>query len=146
MQGLKSFLNPTVWQTTTGESAVPSAQRAAPISAIRVRVADVRGPDPLSLTRIRVVAQRIHDQTGLLVDITAGSSPHPVLISLPKGHFGQPQLQLREGWSKKGVTVGFLRALDARTLACSPISSSVVFLGNGALAASALDATEIGTS
>jgi putative ABC transport system permease protein len=147
MQGLKSFLNPNAWQTTAGQSAVPPAQRAAPISAIRVKVAGVTGPDALSLTRVRVVAQRIHDQTGLLVDITAGSSPHPVLISLPKGNFGQPALQLFEGWSKKGVTVGFLRALDRKDVGLFGLILLICgfFLGNGALASVRARRTEIGT-
>jgi hypothetical protein len=51
----------------------------APISAIRVRVAGVTGPDPVSLGRIRTVAQLIQQRTGLQVDITAGSSPTSVL-------------------------------------------------------------------
>ena len=72
-----------------------------------MRVEGVKGPDPLSLERIKVVAQKIHDQTGLDVDITAGSSPHPVLVELPAGKFGRPELLLREGWSKKGVSVSF---------------------------------------
>jgi hypothetical protein len=147
MNGLKSFLNPQIWQTPSGQSAVPSAQRSAPISAIRVKVAGVTGPDPLSLERIRVVAERIHDATGLLVDITAGSSPHPVLISLPKGHFGQPALQLREGWSKKGVTVGFLRALDRKDLGLFALILVICgcFLGNGTLASVRARRSEIGT-
>jgi putative ABC transport system permease protein len=93
------------------------------------------------------VAQRIHDSTGLLVDITAGSSPHPVLISLPKGNFGQPALQLLEGWSKKGVTVGFLRALDRKDVGLFALILLICgfFLGNGALASVCARRTEIGT-
>jgi putative ABC transport system permease protein len=147
MEGLKSFLSPKIWRTNNDTSAVPQAQRAAPISAIRVKVSGVTGPDALSLTRIRVVAQRIHDATGLAVDITAGSSPHPVLISLPKGNFGQPALQLFEGWSKKGVTVGFLRALDRKDLGLFALILLICgfFLGNGALASVRARRTEIGT-
>jgi len=147
MQGLKSFLNPKIWLTRSDTSAVPPEQRAAPISAIRVKVSGVTGPDSLSLERIRVVAQRIHDATGLVVDITAGSSPHPVLISLPKGRFGQPALQLREGWSKKGVTVGFLRALDRKDLGLFALILIICgfFLGNGTLASVRARRFEIGT-
>lgn len=118
-----------------------------PISVIRVRVKGVTGPDPLSLERIRVVAQKIHDATGLAVDITAGSSPHPLLIDLPAGKFGRPPLLLREGWSKKGVTVSFLRALDRKDLALFALILAVCafFLGNGALAAVQARRAEIGT-
>lgn len=117
------------------------------ISAIRVKVAGVTGPDPLSLERVKVVAQKIHAETGLTVDITAGSSPHPVEISLPKGRFGRPALLLREGWSKKGVTVSFLRALDRKDLALFGLILVICgfFLGNGALAAVRARRAEIGT-
>ncbi len=129
---------PFVFQNTTYK---------APISAIRVRVRGVTGPDDLSLTRIRVVAQKIHDQTGLDVDITAGSSPHPLLVELPAGKFGRPKLLLREGWSKKGVSVSFLRALDRKDLLLFALILVIcaLFLSNGALAAVRARRAEIGT-
>ena len=120
---------------------------AAPISTIRVRVKDVTGPDDLSLTRIRVVAQKIHDATGLDVDITAGSSPHPLLVELPAGKFGRPKLLLREGWSKKGVSVSFLRALDRKDVLLFALILVICgfFLSNGALASVRARRAEIGT-
>lgn len=157
MQGLKTFLDPRAWSAGvvsqqsltngTNKTAIPKAQRKAPISAIRVKVAGVTGPDALSLERIKVVAQKIHSETGLAVDITAGSSPHPVTISLPAGKFGRPALLLREGWSKKGVTVSFLRALDRKDLALFALILVICgfFLGNGALAAVRARRAEIGT-
>lgn len=147
MQGLKRFLDPKIWQTPNGASAIPPVQRRAPISAIRIKVAGVSGPDPLSLERVRLTAQRIHDETGLVVDITAGSSPHPVLISLAKGSFGRPPLLLQEGWSKKGVTVSFLFALDRKDLALFALILVICafFLGNGALASVRARRAEIGT-
>lgn len=129
-----------------GYRNVPLAQRRAPIGAIRIKVAGVKGPDPLSLERIKVVAQRIHDATGLTVDITAGSSPHPVLVTLPHGKFGRPTLVVREGWSKKGVTVSFLRALDRKDVALFALILVVCafFLGNGAFASARARRSEIG--
>lgn len=108
---------------------------------------DVARADPLSLARVRLVAEQIHDKTGLTVDITAGSSPHPVEVSLPKGRFGQPALLLREGWSKKGVSVTFLQALDRKEAGLFSLILVVgaVFLANGALAAVRTRRTEIGT-
>ena len=119
----------------------------APISAIRVRVKGVTGPDALSLERIKVAAQKIHDETGLDVDITAGSSPHPLLVELPAGKFGRPELLLREGWSKKGVSVSFLRALDRKDLLLFVLILVICafFLSNGALAAVRARRAEIGT-
>lgn len=150
MKGLQAFLNPKFWPpqaATLAKSAIPKAQQRAPISAIRVKVAGVTGPDPLSLERIRVVAQKIHNETGLAVDITAGSSPHPVLISLPKGKFGQPPLLVSEGWSKKGVSVSFLRALDRKDVALFALILVVCafFLGNGAFASVRTRRVELGT-
>jgi len=157
MRGLQTFLDPRSWSTGftfqenlntgTHSGAVPLAQRRAPISAIRVKVAGVTGPDALSLERIKVVAQTIQSETGLVVDITAGSSPHPIEIALPKGSFGRPPLLLQEGWSKKGVTVSFLRALDRKDLALFALVLVICafFLGNGALASVRARRAEIGT-
>jgi putative ABC transport system permease protein len=93
------------------------ASPKAPISVIRVRVAGGTGPDPVSRERIRRVAQAIVDATGLSVDITAGSSPHPLLVSLPPGKFGRPALTVQEGWTKKGAAVAIIEALDRKSLA-----------------------------
>jgi putative ABC transport system permease protein len=151
MQGLQAFLDPQAWHSPSvfhsEASAIPAAQRQAPISAIRVKVAGVTGPDPLSIERIRTVALQIHERTGLAVDVTAGSSPHPVLIDLPKGRFGRPRLLLREGWSKKGVSVSFLNAVDAKSLALFSLIPIICafFLANSALAAVRGRRGEIGT-
>jgi putative ABC transport system permease protein len=128
-------------------SNLSARQLAAPISVIRVRVSGVTGPDALSQTRIRTVAQLIHDRTGLTVDITAGSSPHPLLVSLPAGKFGRPALVLREGWSKKGVSLAFLRAVDRKDLALFALILVIctLFLSNGAVASVRSRRAEIGT-
>src|SRR6266480_1064056 len=119
----------------------------APISAVRVRVKGVAGPDALSLERIKVVAQEIHDKTDLDVDITTGSSPHPLLVEVPAGKFGRPDLLVREGWSKKGVSLTFLRALDRKDLLLFVLILLICgfFLSNGALAAVRARRAEIGT-
>jgi putative ABC transport system permease protein len=131
----------------TNSASFSGANSKAPISAIQVRVKDVTGPDPLSEARIQTVAQEIHDETGLDVDITAGSSPHPILVSLPRGRYGQPPLLVSEGWSKKGVTLSFLRALDRKDSALFALILLVgaIFIANGALAATRARRGEIGT-
>ena len=58
---------------------------SAPISAIRVKVADVNGFAPVDRARILAVASAIKKETGLQVDITAGSSPTIVDVDLPAG-------------------------------------------------------------
>jgi hypothetical protein len=141
LEGLKAFLQPQSF------SGVSTKEQQAPISVIRIRVKGVKGPDALSQERVRTVATLIHDRTGLVVDITAGSSPHPVLISLPKGKFGRPRLLLSEGWSRKGVSVSFLRALDRKDLALFALIPAICafFLANGAFAAARSRRREIGT-
>jgi putative ABC transport system permease protein len=143
---LGKFTPPKGYEVQDKYPIFQHANTRAPISVIRVRVKGVKGPDPLSLERIKVVAQEIHDETGLDVDITAGSSPHPLLVSLPAGKFGRPPLLLREGWSKKGVSVSFLRALDRKDALLFGLILVICgfFLGNGALAAVRARRAEIG--
>jgi putative ABC transport system permease protein len=137
---LPAFLKSQYWQ------GVPAAARRAPISAIRVRVAGVTGADSRSIARIDSVALRIHELTGLDVDITAGSSPHPLTVALPAGKFGRPPLVLKEGWSKKGVSVSFLHGVDRKRLALFALIPLLccLFLGNGVFAAARSRRGEIG--
>ncbi len=138
LEGMKPFLNPSYF---------PGASLRAPLSVIRVRVANVKGPDPTSRARIKAAALEIRDRTGLDVDITAGSSPRPMLIDLPAGKFGRPELLLKEGWVKKGVSVSFLKALDRKRLvllALIPLACAF-FLVNGAFAAARARRRELGT-
>ena len=115
-------------------TGVPAAD---PVSAIRVRVAGVTGPDALSRARVNAVAQQIAQRTGLDVDVVVGSSPSPVTIGLPAGKFGQPPLTLSEGWVKKGVAVGILNAVDKKSVVLFTLilMVCVLFVGNAATAA-----------
>jgi hypothetical protein len=131
----------------TSLSALPALENAGyygthvpvndPISVVRVRVAGVTGPDPVSLERIREVAQQIELRTGLDVDIVAGSSPTPTTIDLPAGKFGQPPLTLSENWVKKGVAVAILTAIDEDSLVLFALILivCVLFVANSASAA-----------
>jgi putative ABC transport system permease protein len=108
-----------------------------PISVIRVRVAGVSGPNPVSLERIREVAQQIAVRTRLDVDIVAGSSSSPATVDLPAGKFGQPALTLTEFWVKKGVAVAILSAVDKNSvvLFILILVVCVLFVANSATAA-----------
>jgi len=108
-----------------------------PISVVRVRVAGVTGPDPVSLERVREVAQQIAVRTHLDVDIVTGSSPVPTSVVLPAGKFGQPTLALTENWVKKGVAIAILRAVDKKSLVLFTLILvvCVLFVGNAASAA-----------
>lgn len=131
----------------TDLTSFEGANQSVPISVIRVRVAGVTGPDPLSRERIRRVAQLINERTGLAVDVTAGSSPRTLEVDLPAGEFGQPAMTVREGWVEKGVAVSFLRAIDRKSLVLFVLVLVVCgfFLANGALASVAARRRELGT-
>ncbi|MGH9215840.1 MAG: FtsX-like permease family protein, partial [Acidimicrobiales bacterium] len=109
----------------------------APISAVRVRVADVRGLDEVSRERVRKVAEDIARATGLDVDVTVGSSPAPQTVVLPAGGYGRPELRLEEAWSKKGVAVVIATAIDRKSMVLFALILVVcaLFLGNATLAA-----------
>jgi ABC-type lipoprotein release transport system permease subunit len=142
LKGMRPFFSQAIFPTD-----VDLAQKRAPISAIRVRVAAVHGMDPLSRERIRTVATAIHQQTGLPVDITAGSSPAPMLIHLPAGKFGSPALLVKEGWTKKGAAVEYLKSVNTKSLILFflVLVACVLFLVNASLAAVRTRRTEIGT-
>ena len=127
-------------------SSFEGANETAPISVIRVRVAGVQGPDPLSRERIRLVAEAIHEQTGLAVDVTAGSSPRDLRVQLPAGRFGQPPMTVREGWIEKGVAVSFLDAVDRKSLLLFILVLAVctLFLANGGFASVTARRRELG--
>jgi putative ABC transport system permease protein len=128
-------------------SVFSGADPGAPISVVRVRVAGVRGPDPLSRERVRRVAEAIQRESGLAVDITAGSSSTIVQVQLPEGKYGQPPLLLNERWVKKGVSVVILEALDRKSVALFFLVLVVtgLFLVNASLAAVDSRRIEIGT-
>ncbi len=104
---------PALWNTGYYGN---SLDKNDPISVIRVRVAGVTGPNPVSLERVKEVAQQIELRTHLDVDIVAGSSPAPTTIDLPAGKFGQPALTLTEDWVKKGVAIAILTTIDKNSL------------------------------
>ena len=145
-QNLGGYLSQPVDLVTT-LSALPALENQGyygtklplrdPISVVRVRVAGVTGPDPVSLERIREAAQQIEVRTGLDVDIVAGSSPSPTTIDLPAGKFGQPPLTLSEDWVKKGVAVAILSAIDKNSLVLFALILivCVLFVANSASAA-----------
>ena len=119
---------------------------ADPISAVRVRVADVHGFEPIDRARILAVATAIKKATGLQVDITAGSSPTTVDVDLPAGCCGEPKLTVAEGWVRKGAALVVLNAVDAKSLVLFVLVLvvCVLFLANGAYASVRSRRTELG--
>jgi putative ABC transport system permease protein len=137
LAGMRPLLNPQWYDRT---------RREAPISAIRVRVADVTGPDDVSRERIRQAAERIAAATGLDVDVTVGASSSPQAIDLPAGRFGRPALALGEPWVKKGVAAVILSAIDRKSVVLFGLILVVcaLFVANAASAAVRSRRTELG--
>ncbi|RKE10155.1 FtsX-like permease family protein [Catellatospora citrea] len=107
------------------------------ISAVRVRVADVRTLDELTRERIRRIAEEISTTTGLDVDITVGSSLQPQQVALAAGTLGRPELRLTELWSRKGVAVAIMEAIDRKSVLLFGLILvvCVLFLANATTAA-----------
>jgi hypothetical protein len=124
----------------------PDTDVTAPISAIRVRVANVHGFYPIDRARILAVATVIKKDTGLQVDITAGSSPTTVDVDLPAGCCGEPALTVAEGWISKGAALVILKAIDAKSVVLFVLILvvCVLFLANGAYASVRSRRTELG--
>jgi putative ABC transport system permease protein len=140
LRSLPTFLDPRAFPDVDPDIA------AAPVSVVRVRVAGVSGADELSRERVRVVAERIARETGLQVDITIGSSPTPLRVSLPEGSYGRPRLTLEEGWVQKGVGVRLLAAVDGKSLILFGLvlAVCVLFLANATGAAVRSRRSELG--
>ena len=128
------------------EDNFPNANRTAPISVIRVRVANVHGTVRQELAQIANVAAAIHRATGLDVDVTAGSSPTTETIALPPGRYGRPALTLDESWVRKAVALVILNAVDGKSAALFLLILVVCafFIGNAAFAAVRVRRRELG--
>ncbi|MEV6370137.1 FtsX-like permease family protein [Micromonospora musae] len=113
---------------------------AAPISAVRVRVAGLSGFDAVSREMVRRVADDIAKATGLDVEVTLGASPSARTIDLPAGRYGRPDLRISEMWTQKGVAATIVKAMDRKSAALFAMVLVVctLFLGN-AVAAAARD-------
>jgi hypothetical protein len=88
----------------------------APIGTVRVRVAGDVGMDDLSQERVRAVAERIQQRTGLRVDLTVGSSVAPAELAVPAGLHGRPALRLEQPWLRTGVATVVVTAIDRKGL------------------------------
>ncbi|MGI5184924.1 FtsX-like permease family protein [Dactylosporangium sp. CA-152071] len=121
---------PDILTDTTG------TDKAAPLSAIRVRVAGVHGFSATSRERVRVVAEEISARTGLDVDITYGSSPSPQTVTLAAGKYQRPELRVTEHWVKKGVAASIITAIDRKSAVLFVLVLAVcaLFLANAVAA------------
>ncbi|MFC7246284.1 FtsX-like permease family protein [Catellatospora aurea] len=130
--------SPQIILTLDALPSIVGPQRARDaISAVRVRVANVRTLDELTRERIRRIAEEIGLATGLDVDITVGSSLQPQAVDLAAGTLGRPELRLTEWWSRKGVAVAVMDAVDRKSVLLFGLILvvCVLFLANATTAA-----------
>lgn len=114
---------------------------AAPIDAIRVRVAGLRGYDETGRNRVERVASQIA-ALGLEVDVVAGSSPQPVRVFVPAYDLTvSPPADLgwiQQGWTTLGAATRVERALSRVNLGLLGLSlatATVFLVGIGLLSA-----------
>jgi ABC-type antimicrobial peptide transport system permease subunit len=99
--------SPPVLLTTI--DAAKSIMGDKPISAIRVKVAGVDTFSEESQATLEKVAKEIEEQTGLITDITLGSSPQQTLTYVPK--MGQKEAMgwIEQPWVHIGASIGIYK-------------------------------------
>ncbi|CAM3114461.1 ABC transporter permease [Filibacter tadaridae] len=80
-----------------------------PISAIRIRVAGVADLSDDSQQIVEKVAREIEEQTGLLTDITLGSSPQPTLVHVPAINDTEELGWFQQPWVSIGSSITLFR-------------------------------------
>lgn len=98
------FLTPPPTMITTLKTAEKLVGKNA-ISAIRIKVAGVNQLNDSSQAKVERIAKEIRKKTGLITDVTLGSSPQPTLLNIPKiGN--RPALGwINEPWIKLGTAI-----------------------------------------
>lgn len=131
---------------TTLQGARFLSQRDDFISAIRIRVSGIDKIGETSQELIESVAQQIEISTGLHTDITLGSSPAPVLVSVPGFGDIPPLGALEERWIRQKVGIGIYRGKNVADSLFSSgiILSSVLFSFSVSLIAALTRKKEIG--
>lgn len=80
-----------------------------PISAIRVNVKGVQSLNEESEAKLQAVAKKIEEKTGLITDVTLGSSPQLALTYLP-GLVGEKALGwVQQPWIKIGSSISIFK-------------------------------------
>lgn len=80
-----------------------------PISAIRIKVKDVNDLSEDSQAKVEKVAEEIKQKTGLMTDITLGSSPQPTLINVPAINDREETGWFEQPWVKLGTSITIFR-------------------------------------
>lgn len=83
-----------------------------PISSIRIKVAGVHNLSKTSQQKLQKVAHEIHKQTGLITDITLGSSPQPALTYVPAINHLSALGWIQQPWVKLGASFAIFKQTE----------------------------------
>lgn len=97
--------NPPNMLTTIQASQAVMGNNA--ISAIRLKVKGVESFNESSQKKLESIAKQIEEETGLVTDITRGSSPQPVLIEVKKE--GKTLGWMEQPWINLGAAITILQ-------------------------------------
>lgn len=100
-----SFLTPAPTVLTTLEAAAQLSEDKAPISAIRVKVKGIERLSTDSQEVLDRVADDIESSTGLMTDITLGSSPQPTVVHVPSAGDREELGWVEQPWIKLGTAI-----------------------------------------
>ncbi|WP_219620109.1 ABC transporter permease [Bacillus sp. T33-2] len=94
---------PTALTTLEAAGLISEITGKKPISAIRVKIKGVDSMDEDAQNKLETIADDITKQTGLIADITLGTSPQSVLTYVPENK-GMPALGwVEQPWIKLGA-------------------------------------------
>ena len=125
--------NPPAMLTTLEVAEILSGDE--PISAIRVKVSGVFDLSEDSQSIIERVAREIEQETGLITDITLGSSPQPTLVNVPEV-YGEEELGwFHQPWIKLGSSITIFREakIGFSGLILSIMSVAVIYVWSTSL-------------
>lgn len=116
------FLTKSPQMLTTIEAAA-DILGDQPISAIRIKVAGVENLNEESQALLETVANDIEAETGLITDITLGSSPQLTLTHIPKTHDSKEVGWFEQPWVKLGAA---FTIFDETKVGFSGVIASVI--------------------
>ncbi|MFC0190509.1 ABC transporter permease [Fictibacillus aquaticus] len=97
---------PTLLTTIEAAAAINGDK---PISSVRIKVAGVTSLSEESQNKLEAIAKEIESKTGLLTDITLGSSPQPLILEIPKNGNTQALGWIEQPWSKLQSSITLFR-------------------------------------
>src|SRR5699024_2710823 len=105
----ENFLEHPPMMLTTLDAAVDLALDDRPISAIRIKVDGVDDLSEESQAKVEQVAEEIERKTGLITDITLGSSPQPTLVHVPAINDTEELGWVEQPWINIGASISIFR-------------------------------------